>query len=130
MIDLLAGLRAPLQAFEAVNGGAENLVVEIGRVTPLDIDLVPFDPADGLPDGDFYGVLLSYPGASGAVRDLRPVIAAVVAVGWTGYELLRRKPRAIVASSTMSDRPSEHSSRRVDRCHSQILRKVVLRTED
>ena len=46
------------------------------RAAPLGIDLVPFDPADGLPDGEFYGLLLSYPGASGAVRDLRPVIAA------------------------------------------------------
>ena len=28
------------------------------------------------PDGELFGVLLQYPGASGAVRDLRPVIAA------------------------------------------------------
>ncbi len=46
------------------------------RAEPLGIELVPFAVADGLPDGDFYGVLLSYPGASGAVRDLRPVVAA------------------------------------------------------
>ena len=46
------------------------------RAAPLGIELVPFDPADGLPEGEFYGVLLSYPGASGAVRDLRPVIDA------------------------------------------------------
>src|SRR4051794_29014236 len=46
------------------------------RAAPLGIELVPFDPAEGLPEGEFYGVLLSYPGASGAVRDLRPVIAA------------------------------------------------------
>ena len=44
------------------------------RAAPLGIELVPFDPAEGLPEGEFYGVLLSYPGASGAVRDLRPVI--------------------------------------------------------
>src|SRR4029078_4860664 len=41
------------------------------RAAPLGIELVPFDPAEGLPEGEFYGVLLSYPGASGAVRDLR-----------------------------------------------------------
>ena len=46
------------------------------RAAPLGIELVPFDPAEGLPEGEFYGVLLSYPGASGAVRDLRPVIDA------------------------------------------------------
>jgi glycine dehydrogenase len=46
------------------------------RAAPLGIELVPFDPAEGLPAGEFYGVLLSYPGASGAVRDLRPVVDA------------------------------------------------------
>jgi glycine dehydrogenase len=46
------------------------------RAAPLGIELVSFNPAEELPEGEFYGVLLSYPGASGAVRDLRPVIAA------------------------------------------------------
>ncbi len=46
------------------------------RAEPLGIELVSFEPAEGLPEGEFYGVLLSYPGASGAVRDLRSVIAA------------------------------------------------------
>ena len=36
----------------------------------------PSTPPTACPTGEFYGVLLSYPGASGAVRDLRPVIAA------------------------------------------------------
>ncbi len=44
------------------------------RATPLGIELVVTDVTDGLPGGEFYGVLLSYPGASGAVRDLRPLI--------------------------------------------------------
>jgi glycine dehydrogenase len=35
----------------------------------------------GLPDGDFFGVLLQYPGVSGAVRDHAPVIAAARARG-------------------------------------------------
>jgi glycine dehydrogenase len=43
------------------------------RAEPLGIELVE-TPAGTLPDGEFFGVLLSYPGASGAVRDLRETI--------------------------------------------------------
>jgi glycine dehydrogenase len=51
------------------------------RAEPLGIELVVADlngtdPEGGLPDGDCFGVLLSYPGASGAVRDPRPLIEA------------------------------------------------------
>ncbi|MFC0042628.1 aminomethyl-transferring glycine dehydrogenase [Actinomadura rayongensis] len=46
------------------------------RAVPLGIDLVVADLSGGLPDGEFFGVLLQYPGASGAVRDLAPVIEA------------------------------------------------------
>lgn len=42
------------------------------RAEPLGIELVI---ADDLPDGEFFGVLLSYPGASGAVRDPSALIA-------------------------------------------------------
>jgi glycine dehydrogenase len=45
------------------------------RAEPLGIELVVTDLAGGLPDGEFYGVLLSYPGASGAVRDPSALIA-------------------------------------------------------
>ncbi len=34
------------------------------------------DLSDGLPDGEFFGVLLQYPGATGAVRDHAAVVAA------------------------------------------------------
>ncbi|MEU8803552.1 aminomethyl-transferring glycine dehydrogenase [Spirillospora sp. NPDC048819] len=44
------------------------------RAVPLGIEVVTADLAGGLPEGDFFGVLLQYPGASGAVRDLEPVI--------------------------------------------------------
>ncbi len=45
------------------------------RAAPLGIELVVADEASAhLPDGDFFGVLLAYPGASGSVRDLRPLI--------------------------------------------------------
>ncbi|MBW0115388.1 aminomethyl-transferring glycine dehydrogenase [Pseudonocardia abyssalis] len=42
------------------------------RAEPLGIELVI---ADGLPEGEFFGALLSYPGASGLVRDPSDLIA-------------------------------------------------------
>ncbi len=51
----------------------QTLEVLRTRAAPLGIELVV---ARELPEGDFFGALLSYPGASGAVRDLRPVIDA------------------------------------------------------
>ncbi|GAA1879145.1 aminomethyl-transferring glycine dehydrogenase [Actinomadura bangladeshensis] len=67
------------------------------RAVPLGIEVVTADLSGGLPDGDFFGVLLQYPGASGAVRDLAPVIAqahergakAVVAADLLALTLLR-----------------------------------------
>ena len=49
---------------------AEPLGIEL-RVAPVTVGLI-----EAQPDGELFGVLLQYPGASGAVRDLRPVIAA------------------------------------------------------
>ncbi|MCU1662240.1 MAG: hypothetical protein JWR58_2305, partial [Pseudonocardia sp.] len=46
------------------------------RAEPLGIELVVTDLAGGLPDGDLFGLLLSYPGASGAVTDPSALIAA------------------------------------------------------
>ncbi|GAA3937390.1 aminomethyl-transferring glycine dehydrogenase [Actinomadura viridis] len=46
------------------------------RAVPLGIEVVTADLSGGLPEGDFFGVFLQYPGASGAVRDLEPVTAA------------------------------------------------------
>ncbi|NDU76453.1 aminomethyl-transferring glycine dehydrogenase [Actinomadura sp. DSM 109109] len=67
------------------------------RAIPLGIEVVVADLSEGLPDGDFFGVLLQYPGASGAVRDLEPVIAqahergakAVVSADLLALTLLR-----------------------------------------
>ncbi|HEY3894107.1 MAG TPA: aminomethyl-transferring glycine dehydrogenase [Pseudonocardiaceae bacterium] len=47
----------------------QTLAVLATRAEPLGIELVIAEMADGLPDGDCFGALLSYPGASGAVRD-------------------------------------------------------------
>ena len=47
----------------------QTLAVLATRAEPLGIELQTADVGSGLPDGDFFGVLLSYPGASGALRD-------------------------------------------------------------
>jgi glycine dehydrogenase len=47
----------------------QTLAVLATRAEPLGIELDIADLRDALPDGEFFGVLLSYPGASGAVRD-------------------------------------------------------------
>ncbi|HVK26376.1 MAG TPA: aminomethyl-transferring glycine dehydrogenase [Actinokineospora sp.] len=53
----------------------QTIAVIETRAEPLGIEIVVADLADGLPEGDFFGVLLSYPGASGAVRDHAALIA-------------------------------------------------------
>jgi glycine dehydrogenase len=45
------------------------------RAEPLGIEVVVADLAGGLPDGDLFGLLLSYPAASGAVRDHEALVA-------------------------------------------------------
>ncbi len=50
------------------------------RAEPLGIEIVEADLSagpQGLPEGDFFGALLAYPGASGALRDHEAIIAQV-----------------------------------------------------
>ncbi len=48
----------------------QTIAVLTTRAAPLDIELVPADLAvDGLPEGEFFGVLAQLPGASGRVVD-------------------------------------------------------------
>jgi glycine dehydrogenase len=58
----------------------QTLAVLATRAEPIGIELVIVDldtvAEAGLPEGDFAGVLMSYPGTSGRIRDPRPVIAA------------------------------------------------------
>ncbi len=58
----------------------QTLAVLATRAEPLGIELVvaPVTPEliAAQPDGELFGVLLQYPGASGAVRDLAPAIEA------------------------------------------------------
>jgi glycine dehydrogenase len=53
----------------------QTLAVLATRCAPLGIDIEVFDPVLGLPDGDFFGMVLQSPGRSGVVRDLADVVA-------------------------------------------------------
>ncbi|MDO4897789.1 MAG: aminomethyl-transferring glycine dehydrogenase [Rothia sp. (in: high G+C Gram-positive bacteria)] len=54
----------------------QTLSVVRGRAEALGIPFVITDFADGLPEGDLYGVIISNPGHDGEVRDIEPVIKA------------------------------------------------------
>jgi glycine dehydrogenase len=54
----------------------QTIAVIRTRALPMGLDVVVADLGAGLPEGDFFGVLLQYPGTSGAVADLAPVAAA------------------------------------------------------
>ncbi len=55
----------------------QTIAVINTRAKPQGISVVVHDLADGLPDGEFSGVLISYPGTSGRIKDLGALIAAV-----------------------------------------------------
>ncbi len=63
----------------------QTLAVLATRAEPLGIELVTGavtpELIEAQPDGELFGILLQYPGASGEVRDLRPAIAAARAQG-------------------------------------------------
>ncbi|HEV7623206.1 MAG TPA: aminomethyl-transferring glycine dehydrogenase [Amnibacterium sp.] len=59
----------------------QTLAVLEGRAAAVGITLDVADLADGLPDGDLFGVIVQYPGASGLVRDPSGVIAEAKARG-------------------------------------------------
>jgi glycine dehydrogenase len=59
----------------------QTLAVLRTRAEPLGWKLIVGDPLTDLDSADVVGALLQYPGSSGAVRDLRPAIAALRARG-------------------------------------------------
>jgi glycine dehydrogenase len=59
----------------------QTLAVLRTRAEPLGWNLVVGDPLSDLDQADVFGGLLQYPACSGAVRDLRPAIAALRAKG-------------------------------------------------
>ena len=66
---------------------AQTAAVLATRAEPLGIEIVTADLRDGLPDGDFFGVIAQLPGASGRVTDWSELVAvahergALVALG-------------------------------------------------
>ena len=54
----------------------QTLDVVRTRALPLGLDVVVHDLSEPLPDDDVFGVLVQYPGASGAIRDLAPLAEA------------------------------------------------------
>ena len=76
--------RAPQGAALLVDADClpQTVAVVQTRAEPLGLPVVVADLTDpvtgelSLPEGNFFGVLLQYPGASGVVRDLTPVVAA------------------------------------------------------
>ena len=82
----------------AVKGNANRLAVDVDvfaqtaavlatRAEPLGIEIVTADLRDGLPDGEFFGVIAQLPGASGRVTDWSALVSqahdrgALVAIG-------------------------------------------------
>ena len=57
----------------------QTIAVVRTRAAPIGIDVVVGDPYEPL-DGDMFGVLVQYPGSSGALRDPTPVVERVHAV--------------------------------------------------
>ena len=72
----------------------QTLAVVRTRAEAMGIEILVVDLDDGLPDGDLAGVLVAYPGASGTVRDPRPVIEQVHAQG--GLAVVTTDPLALV----------------------------------
>ena len=63
------------------------------RAEPIGVDVVVVDPGAGITEAGVFGALLQYPGSSGAVRDLRPVIEQLHAAG-CARRRRQRPPRA------------------------------------
>jgi glycine dehydrogenase len=62
------------------------------RAHPLGIELVDVDLDEPLPDGEFFGIVVQFPGSSGAVRDLGPLVD----------EVHRRHGRVVVAADLLA----------------------------
>jgi glycine dehydrogenase len=51
----------------------QTIAVLETRLTQLGIELDVLDLDDGVPEGDYFGIVLQYPGSSGAIRDFAEV---------------------------------------------------------
>jgi glycine dehydrogenase len=74
---------ARIEGVFAVDADCHPQTIEVvrTRAEPLGLEVVVADLEGGLPDGPLFGVLLQYPGSSGAVRDHAGLVEAVHARG-------------------------------------------------
>ncbi len=73
--------RKPRSFFVDSEVHPQTLAVLRTRAEPLGWKVIVGDPMTDLEGAEVFGALLQYPGTSGAVRDLRPAIAALRAKG-------------------------------------------------
>jgi len=61
-----------------VDKGCHPQTIEVirTRAEPIDVEIDVADLAAGVPDGEFFGVLVAYPASTGAVWNLEPVVSA------------------------------------------------------
>jgi glycine dehydrogenase len=93
-----AAAEAMTLMYRAVRGSANRLLVDrdvyaqtaailATRAEPLGIEIVTADLREGLPEGDFFGVIAQLPGASGVINDWAELVGqahdrgALVAIG-------------------------------------------------
>ena len=70
--------RSVSQTRAVIETRAQPLGIEVVEAT-----LLPDLPRRGLPEGDFFGVILQVPGASGRIVDAAPIIARpTIVVRW------------------------------------------------
>ena len=94
-----------------------TLGVMLTRAEPIGIEIVTADLAEGLPDGEMFGVLVAFPGSTGRVMSLDAVVAgahdrgALVAVTTDLLALTILRPPGEWGPTSRSARPSGSGSR-------------------
>ena len=59
----------------------QTLAVLNTRATPLGIEIRTWDASEQLPAGEFAGVVVSYPGSTGEIKNLSPIIEGIKSIG-------------------------------------------------
>jgi glycine dehydrogenase len=96
----------------------QTIAVLQTRAEPLGLPVQVHDLSSGLPEGELFGILLQYPGSSGVVRDLGPVVAQAKGAR-RGRRRRRRPARAHPAH------PARRARRRRRRRHQPALRRAA-----
>lgn len=59
----------------------QTLAVLMTRAKPLGVDVQSWNTQDPIPEGDFAGVVISYPGSSGNINNIGPIIDGIKSTG-------------------------------------------------